>query len=50
MREVMEFRAAQFCILIREFFGDEWMKIILSRAIDNASTASEQANQSARAA
>lgn len=50
MREVMEFRAAQFCILMATFFGDDGMKIILSRAIDNASAPPEQTSKSARAA
>jgi hypothetical protein len=50
MREVIEFRAAQFCILMREFFGDEGMKIIMYRAIDNASAQPQQTNPSAFAA
>lgn len=36
MTEEMETRAVQFCILMREFFGEQWMRNIMAAAIDRA--------------
>jgi hypothetical protein len=51
MAGIVEARAAQFCILLREFFGVEGMKNIFLRAIDQAGkSAAGASGQADRAA
>jgi hypothetical protein len=44
MDEILEVRAAQFCLLAREFFGVERMKTILLRVIDHAASSAVDAS------
>jgi hypothetical protein len=51
MRDTMESRAIQFCILMREFFGEDRMKHMMTQAIERAAEKdAETPSDSSRAA
>ena len=43
--KILETRSAQFCILMREFFGPDYMRILMSAAMEHATVPAEESSQ-----